>query len=55
VQANSSRDPSKKPITKKGWWSGSRCRFKSQYLKKKKKKKKGVWQILCTLKAEYLQ
>jgi hypothetical protein len=25
--ANSSRDPiSKKPITKKGWWSGSRCR-----------------------------
>jgi hypothetical protein len=29
----------KKPITKKGWWSGSRCRpeFKPQYCKKKKK------------------
>jgi hypothetical protein len=27
AQANSSQDPiSKKPITKKGWWSGSRCR-----------------------------
>jgi hypothetical protein len=27
VQANSSRDPiSNKPITKKGWWSGSRYR-----------------------------
>jgi hypothetical protein len=26
-QANSLGDPlSKKPITKKGWWSGSRCR-----------------------------
>jgi hypothetical protein len=26
-QANGSQDPiSKKPITKKGWWSGSRCR-----------------------------
>jgi hypothetical protein len=25
--ANSLQDPiSKKPITKKGWWSGSRCR-----------------------------
>jgi hypothetical protein len=29
----------KKPITKKGWWGGSRCRseFKPQYQKKKKK------------------
>jgi hypothetical protein len=27
ARANSLRDPiSKKPITKKGWWSGSRCR-----------------------------
>jgi hypothetical protein len=37
--ANSLGDPiSKKPFTKKGWWSGSKCRseFKSQYCKKKK-------------------
>jgi hypothetical protein len=28
VQANSSQDPiSKKHITKKSWWSGSRCRL----------------------------
>jgi hypothetical protein len=27
AQANNSQDPnSKKPTTKKGWWSGSRCR-----------------------------
>jgi hypothetical protein len=27
VRGNSSGDPiSKKPITKMGWWSGSRCR-----------------------------
>jgi hypothetical protein len=33
---------SKKPNTKKDWWSGSRCRleFKPQYCKKKKKEKK---------------
>jgi hypothetical protein len=37
--ANSSQDPiSKKPITKKAWWSRSRCspEFKSQYQKKRK-------------------
>jgi hypothetical protein len=28
AQVNSSGDPiSKKPITKKGWWSGSKCRL----------------------------
>jgi hypothetical protein len=36
-----------KPITKKGWWSGSRCspEFKPQYCKKKemKKKEKKMW------------
>jgi hypothetical protein len=36
----------KKPITKKGWWSGSKCNpeFKPQYHKKKKERKK-VWFI----------
>jgi hypothetical protein len=40
ARANSSRDPIlEKPITKKGWWSGSRCspEFKPQYCQKKKK------------------
>jgi hypothetical protein len=38
--ANSLRDPIlKKPITKKGWWNGSRIgpEFKPQYCQKKKK------------------
>jgi hypothetical protein len=32
----------KKPITKKGWWSGSKCspEFKPQYLPKKKKRER---------------
>jgi hypothetical protein len=41
-QANRSRDPiSKKPTTKKGWWSGSSYRpeFKLQYCKKKSEEK----------------
>jgi hypothetical protein len=41
AQANNSRDPiSKKPVTRKDWWSGSKCRPRVQtpILKKKKKK-----------------
>jgi hypothetical protein len=41
--ANSLQDPIlKKPIMRKGWWSGSRCRPRVQapVLQKKKKKKK---------------
>jgi hypothetical protein len=40
---NSLRDPiSKIPITKEGWWNGSRCRpwVQTPVLQKKKKKKK---------------
>jgi hypothetical protein len=43
ARANGSWDPIlKKPITKKGWGRGSRCRswVQAQYHKKKKKKKK---------------
>jgi hypothetical protein len=41
AQANSFWDPiSKKPITKKGWWSGSRCRPWVQTSVPPKKKKK---------------
>jgi hypothetical protein len=42
AQANSCRDPiSKRPITKKGWWNGSRCRLSVQapVLKKQTNKK----------------
>jgi hypothetical protein len=40
VPGNSSRDPiSKKPLTKKGWWSGSRCRPWVQTPVPKEKKK----------------
>jgi hypothetical protein len=39
AQENSSRDPTLKiPNTKKGWWSGSRCRPWVQALVPKKKK-----------------
>jgi hypothetical protein len=43
AQANSLQDPisekKKKPFTKKGWWSGSKCRpwVQAPYCKKKKK------------------
>jgi hypothetical protein len=39
---------SKKPITKKGWWSGSRCRplFQNQFRKKKKALNKEVCLLL---------
>jgi hypothetical protein len=43
AQANGSQDPIlKKPFTKKGWWSGSRCRpwVQMPKLQKYKKKKK---------------
>jgi hypothetical protein len=43
-------DPiSKKPFTKKGWWSDSKCRpeFKCHHQKKKKKKKKVLMYFKC--------
>jgi hypothetical protein len=53
LQENSSPDPIlKKPITNKGWWSGSRCspEFKPQchHQKKKKNKKKKPNQDVAT-------
>jgi hypothetical protein len=49
AQANSSTDPMlKKPITKKCWWSGSRCRPWVQTPVPQKKKKKKVVQPLWT-------
>jgi hypothetical protein len=36
----------KKPFTKKGWWSGSRCSRSSSPSAEKKKKKKRIRNIL---------
>jgi hypothetical protein len=49
ARANSPQDPiSKKLITKKGWWSGSR--FKPQSPKKEEGKKRILTNIKLTLK-----
>jgi hypothetical protein len=40
----------KKPITKKGWWSGSRCR-PQHHKKEKRRKKRKIKRQLSFLKA----
>jgi hypothetical protein len=63
VWANSSQDPiSKKPITKKGWWSGSGVgpEFKPQYYKTNKKpskflKRPQTWAKYSQWKSTYAQ